>query len=151
MIEEWKDIPGYEELYQASNMGNIRAVEGKITSNARYEVRRWSSRVLKPKKRKRTTGVYDPRVELWKDGNHKSLLVSRLVAMTWCDGYRDDLTVNHIDGKPLNNIPDNLEWISRRENIRKGYETGLYDNARRKCVLKDREKERTYVLVLMHS
>lgn len=147
MDEQWKDIPGYEGLYQASNMGNIRSVEGKITSNARYDVRKWTSRVLKPKKRKRTTGAYDPRVDLWKDGTHKSFLVSRLVAMTWCDGYREDLTVNHIDGNTLNNVPDNLEWISRGDNIRKGYETGLYDNARKKCILKEKGKERTYVFL----
>lgn len=145
MDEEWKDIPGYEGLYQASNKGNIRSAEGKITSNAQYEVRRWSSRILKPKKFKRKSGFYEYRVELWKDGKHKTFLVSRLVAMTWCDGYIEDLTVNHIDGNPLNNTPENLEWVTRADNIRKGYETGLYNNARRKCILKDKEKERTYV------
>jgi len=145
MDEQWKDIPGYEGLYQASNKGSIRSVENKITSNALYNVRKWKSRILKPKKRKRTTGTYDFRVDLWKDGTHKTLLVSRLVAMTWCDGYREELTVNHIDGNTLNNTPDNLEWISRVDNIRKGYETGLYDNAKRKCILKDKEKEQTYV------
>lgn len=135
MQEIWKDIPEYEGLYQASNMGNIRTVEGKITSNARYPVRKWKSIVLKPKKRMRKTGAYDPRVELWKDGKHKSLLVSRLVAMTWCKGYRKELTVNHIDGNTLNNRSDNLEWITRVENIHKGYETGLYANCFKKCKL----------------
>lgn len=145
MIEQWKDIPGYEGIYQASNTGNIRSVEGKITSNSRYDIRRWSSRILKPKKNKRTTGAYDLRVELWKNGAHKTLLVSRLVALTWCDGYKNEYTVNHIDGNPLNNHYENLEWISREDNIRKGYETGLYINAQRKCILKDGKEERTYV------
>lgn len=145
MQEQWKDIPGYEGLYQASNLGNIRSIEGKITSNARYATRQWRSRVLKPKKRQRTTGAYDPRVDLWKDGQHKSLLISRLVGMTWCDGYKEELTINHIDGNTLNNTPENLEWITRAENIRKGYNAGLYDNARRKCALKDIEDNRTFV------
>ena len=145
MNEEWKDIPGYEGLYQASNTGYIRSVEGKTTSNSRYAVRKWSSRILKPKKRMRTNGMYDHRVELWKDGTHKSLLVARLVAMTWCEGYKEGLTVNHIDGNPLNNVVANLEWVTRSENIQKGYETGLYDNARKKCVLKDKEDSSMHV------
>lgn len=145
MSEMWKDIPGYDGLYQASNMGSIRSVDGKITSNVRYAVRKWSSRILKPKKRMRTNGMYDPRVDLWKDGMHKSLLVSRLVAMTWCEGYSEELTVNHIDGNPLNNVVDNLEWITRAENIRKGRDAGLYDNAQKKCVLKDKEDNSIHV------
>lgn len=56
------------------------------------------------------------------------MLVSRLVAMTWCNGYSDGLTVNHINGNPLDNIAGNLEWISLRENIQKGYLDGLYDS-----------------------
>lgn len=133
MNEEWKDIPGYENLYQASNIGNIRAVEGKTTSNARYDARTWKGRVLKQKKRKRSTGLYDPRVDLWKNGTHKTLLVSRLVALTWCDGYKESLTVNHIDGNPLNNNKDNLEWVTRTENIQKGFASGLYASCFKKC------------------
>ena len=146
-MEQWKDITGYEGLYQASNTGLIRSVDGKETVNSRGSVRHWKTRILKAKKRKRTTGAYDPRVELWKDGKHKSLLVARLVAMTWCEGYKEELTVNHIDGNALNNIPCNLEWITRGENIRKGYETGLYANAQRKCALKlkDEHTYRVYV------
>jgi len=146
MDEQWKDIPGYEGLYQASNTGLIRSVEGKITSNERYPVRRWKSRILIPKKRMRVTGQYDPRVDLWKDGTHKSLLVSRLVAMTWCGGYSDDLTVNHIDGDTLNNTPQNLEWITRKENIQKARSIGLY-TAQKRCALKSKAKERTYVFM----
>lgn len=146
MEEQWKDIPGYKGLYQASNTGKIRSVDGKITSNARYSIRRWRSRVLIPKKRMRSTGQYDPRVELWKDGKHRSLLVSRLVAMTWCTGYSEELTVNHIDGNPLNNSADNLEWITRAENIQKARDMGIY-TAQRKCVLKQKTIERSYVFM----
>ena len=125
-MEEWRDIPGYENLYQASNKGEIRTCEGKTTSNARYSNRVWKQRILKQKLTANGKGRTDARVGLWKDGKEKTWLVSRLVALTWCDGYREGLTVNHINGNPLDNCSDNLEWVTLRENIKKGYEDGLY-------------------------
>ena len=51
-------------------------------------------------------------MSLWKDGKEKDWLVARLVAMTWIDGYREGLTVNHKDRNRFNNNVDNLEWLS---------------------------------------
>lgn len=126
-MEEWRDIPGYENIYQASNFGRIRTAYGKTTSNARFTKRVWKQRTLKPKlQRRKNTDKMDARVSIWKDGKEKTFLVSRLVAMAWCPGYADELTVNHIDGNPLNNCADNLEWIPLAENIRQGFADGLY-------------------------
>lgn len=125
-MEQWRDIPGYETLYQASDHGRIRTCEGKVTGNARYARRVWKQRILKQKVCRNKKGRYDARVELWKDGKHKTFLVSRLIAMTWVDGYSPELTVNHRDGNPLNNKADNLEWLSLADNIKQGFEDGLY-------------------------
>lgn len=125
-MEEWRDIPGYENLYQASKTGEIRTCEGKTTSNARYGKRVWKQRVLKQKITQSRKGRIDARVSLWKDGYEHTHLVSRLVAMTWCDGYQDGFTVNHINGDTLDNNAENLEWVSLRENIKKGFADGLY-------------------------
>ena len=135
MVEEWKDIPGYEGLYQASTAGRVRTCEGKTTSSARFKVRVWKQRIMKQKITANSKGRKDCRVELWKNGKHKTYLVSRLVAMTWCNGYSDQLTVNHIDGNPLNNSYLNLEWVSKTENIKHGFENGLYHKQKR-CGLK---------------
>ena len=130
-MNDWKDIPGYEGLYQASTDGQIRTCPGKTTSNARYKTRVWKQRVMKPTYQKRKTGHgADAKVKLWKDRSVKTHLVSRLVAMTWCRGYDKGLTVNHIDGNPLNNHSENLEWVSRKENIRLAYKDGLYSQAK---------------------
>lgn len=126
-MEQWKDIPGFEGLYQASNTGLIRSAPGKITSSKRFNRRVWKTRILKHKFRvhgKRR----DAAVTLWKDGKCKDYLVSRLVAMAWVDGYETNLTVNHIDGNPQNNNCSNLEWITLSENIKKGYKDGLFAN-----------------------
>ena len=124
-MEEWIAIPGYEGLYEASNLGRIRTAEGKETTNARCH-RVWKQRILKLHRTKRgSSNNFNEMVSLWKNGEFKQLLVARLVAMTWCSGYKQDLTVNHIDGDPLNNKADNLEWITQRENILHAYKTGL--------------------------
>ena len=133
MEELWKDIPGYEGIYQASNMGRIRTVEGKVTYSTRHGERHWHSRVLKQKWEKRNrcrAGHRDARVQLYKDKKSKTMLVARLVAMAWVDGYKDGLTVNHIDCDPSNNFASNLEWITHRENIQKGFRDGAYDNVK---------------------
>ena len=129
MEEQWKDIPGYEGIYQASNLGQIRTCAGKITSSARFPHRVWKQRILKQKRSTNTKGRVDYHVELWKDGNHKTFLVSRLVAMTWCDGYQHGFTVNHKNGDSVDNRAENLE-LSRGDNIRHGFANGLYPHAK---------------------
>lgn len=140
-MELWKDIPNYEGIYQASTYGRIRSCEGKTTVNSKGLVRVWQQRVLKPKTANRckecSTNRGDYRVDLWKNGKHKDFLVARLVAMTWVPGYREDLTVNHIDGNYRNNAVTNLEWLTRGENVRAGYETGLYSSKCKKVTLTD--------------
>ena len=84
---------------------------------------------MKLKYSKRRNGKMDARVCLWKDGKEKTYLVARLVAMAWCHGYREGLTVDHIDGNPENNRASNLEWVSLADNIRRGFENGLFSTA----------------------
>lgn len=126
-MEDWKSIPGYEGIYEASNMGRIRSVDGKVTHNSRRGEVHWKQRIMKQKYVMRRNGRHkDARVTLWKDKKPHYYLVSRLIAMTWCDGYSDGMTVDHIDGNPENNRADNLEWVTLGTNIRRGFENGLY-------------------------
>ena len=121
--EIWKAIPHYEGIYEASNFGRIRTCEGKITQTQHHGIRHWKQRILKPKGETYATGY---KVTLWKDGKSKDWLVARLVAMTFLG--ESNLTVNHIDGNRFNNCIENLEWCSLADNIKKGFELGLYKN-----------------------
>ena len=125
-FEEWKAIPGYEGLYEASSLGRIRTANGKTTSNARFEKRVWKTRIMRTKAPKK--GRHDKRVSLWKDGEQKDWLVARLVAMAWLGPPEEKLTVNHINGDYCDNRPENLEWVSLSENIKKGFDGGQYDS-----------------------
>lgn len=126
-MENWKPIPGFEGLYEASDLGRIRSCVGKVTSNARYEKRVWKSRIMRTKclqngKRK------DKRITLWKDGVSKDFLVARLVASAWLGTPAGKMTVNHKNGDFLDNRPENLEWCSLADNIKHGFATGLYSS-----------------------
>lgn len=123
-METWKDIKGYEGIYQASDLGRIRTVEGKVTHSVRHGIRHWHSRILKYKGYTPKTGY---RVSLWKNKKNKDYLVSRLIAFTFFDKDIDDrkLTVNHKDGNRMNNHIDNLELISLKKNIQHAFKEGL--------------------------
>lgn len=134
VMEEWKDIPEYEGIYQASTYGNIRTCEGKTTSNKLYSTRHWKTRILKGKGDNPQTGS---RVTLWKDGKSKDWLVARLVALTFIGEPPKGFTVNHIDGDRFNNHIENLEWLSLADNIRHGFATGLYHTQKAVSIRKD--------------
>lgn len=127
-VELWKDIPGYEGLYQASNFGRIRS---------RY-------RILSKCWRKRRSGQnQDAIVCLSKDGKARTFLVARLVGMVWVPGYRPELTINHINGNSLDNRPENMEWVTVSENVLIGHFMRQFDAHHRPCTLID-SHGRTY-------
>lgn len=130
-MEVWKDVVGYNGIYEVSDDGRVRTCEGKTTYTQRHGVRHWKQRILKQKVDK----YKNHRVTLWQDGKPKDFLVHRLVADAFLGIPAEKLTVNHIDGNRENNKAENLEWLSLEENIREGFKTGLYPQ--RKIVLKD--------------
>lgn len=129
MEEIWKDIKNYPG-YQVSNLGRVRTYN-KISFTNMHGERHWKDRILKFKPytttNQRSKQGMGYRVTLWKDGKPKTLLVARLVATTFLEDLIDtNMTVNHKDGNRLNNRVENLEWLSRGENIKYGFENGQY-------------------------
>ena len=135
--EGWRDVVGFEGIYEVSNFGRVRTHINKTTESIRHGTRHWKQRILKQKKYPNNRGRIDARVTLYKNKKQYTFLVSRLVAMAWVDGYQEGLTVNHIDGNPLNNYANNLEWVSVKRNIQLGFATGLFAKNPKPCVLMD--------------
>lgn len=103
-MEIWKDIAGYEGLYQVSNYGNVRSLSWS---------RRGIVRNLYLKKQNR--GYCH--VELAKDGIRKAFTVHRLVAEAFIPNPNNYPTVNHKDEDKTNNAVTNLEWCTHSQNM----------------------------------
>ncbi|PGZ46440.1 HNH endonuclease [Bacillus anthracis] len=130
---EWRDIPGYEGIYQASITGQIRSVDGKKTHSVLHGTRIWKGRVLKQKVSKDNSC----RVTLWKDKKEKTWLVHRLVALTFIPKPEGKDYINHIDGNRLNNDVSNLEWCDYIENNNHAFDNDLM-TCNQKVILVDK-------------
>ena len=101
--EIWKDIPGWEGYYQASNLGRIKSL---VRKGQRREI------ILTPG---RIHNGY-MRVGLSRDNKLTGKLVHRLVWEAFNGPIPEDKEVNHIDEDKLNNRLENLNLVTRREN-----------------------------------
>ncbi len=115
MKEIWKDIKGYEGLYQISNLGRIKSLP-KING---YKFQKELIR----KNELGTNGYLI--IVLNKNSKHHSYSIHRLVAQAFIPNPKDKPQVNHKDGNKLNNNVENLEWTTRSENQKHAYKLGL--------------------------
>lgn len=114
MTEKWKDIPGYEGLYQASTHGRIRSLDRVITY-AKNRKRTNPGRVLSPHPNTSSESKHLG-VKLYKDGKQKGHQVHRLILITWKGPCPPGMQCCHEDGNAQNNKLSNLRWGTRQEN-----------------------------------
>lgn len=117
MQEIWKDIPNYENLYQVSNLGNVRC----LCFGSRNIKKSNKIKLLHPTPSNH--GYY--KVELYKEGKSKMFYVHRIVAIVFIPNPYNKSQVNHIDGNKSNNNVLNLEWCSPSENQKHAISIGL--------------------------
>ena len=115
-MEIWKDIEGYENKYQISNLGNVKSLE--TWTGDKYIKR---EKILK--NMVYGNGYYY--VCLSKNGKVKKYKVNRLVAQAFIPNPENKPFTNHIDGDKLNNNVDNLEWCTQSENMKHASKMGL--------------------------
>lgn len=109
--ELWRDIQGYEGLYQVSNYGRVRRLKRTITyaDGTRHVL---PARILNYFQDK----YGYKRVDLLKDGTKKHYLIHRLVATAFIPNPINFPQVNHRDENPENNKLSNLEWCTIKYN-----------------------------------
>lgn len=109
--EIWKDIKGWEGIYQISDRGNLKSFkrhqEGRVLSNVNK------------------TGGYFSVVLQWRSRKRCSMRIHRLVAEAFIPNPAGKPQVNHKDGNKQNNSAYNLEWVTCKENMYDAIRNGV--------------------------
>lgn len=120
--EIWKDVVGYENIYQISNLANVRSVDRVVLT--RRGPKKYKSKLLTP--HIANSGYKEIRLNN-SDGG-KTYLLHRLVALAFLENPDKCKIVNHIDGDKTNAIAENLEWCDYSKNNKHAYDSELNTN-----------------------
>lgn len=123
MREEWKAIPGYEGLYEVSNLGRVRSLNYRHTGK---------TQVLKPQIPKNGYA----QVQLYNNGG-KWHSVHRLAAIAFIPNSNNYPEVNHKDENKTNNRVENLEWCDRKYNCNYGSHNEKISEANKRRMLSE--------------
>ena len=116
MEEVWKDVLGFEGLYQVSSLGRIRSLDrcyiGKNQYGSEFNVVRKGG-IIRDRQKK---GSKYRRIGLRKNGKRYWFFVHRLVYEAFNGPIPPGMQINHIDENPENNCVDNLNLLTQKEN-----------------------------------
>lgn len=111
-MAQWRDIPGYEGIYKISDAGQIWSIDDPTRKNAKGGLLKFD---------KSSHGY--PRVFLHKRGDGgKRFQVHRLVMLTFVGPPPEAHEVNHINGIVDDPRLENLEYVTRSQNLRHAYD-----------------------------
>ncbi len=98
--EEWRRCQYPLVRYEVSSLGRLRHARRK--QPLRLKINNWGYLTISVRQNK----------------SYKTVLIHHQVALSFCEGWREGLQVNHKDGDKYNNRAENLEWVSASENVR---------------------------------
>ncbi len=124
MKEIWKDIKGYEGLYQASNLGRIKSISKMVNGSNQFGVKfkyLKKDKILKP-----VINNHDYlQVSLYKNNKKVEIRIHQLVAQTFLPNPNNYKIINHKDGNKHNNCIENLEYCTQSHNVNESYRLRL--------------------------
>lgn len=116
MTEIWKDIPGFEGMYQASTLGRIKSLEREV--NVGLGLRTFPEKIKSQNK----TPLNYMITRLSKNGKLKTYNVHKLIAITFIDnpnGYDEVDHIKEVSELNCDNSVSNLRWCDRSFNLKK--------------------------------
>ena len=117
-MEIWKDVEGYEGMYQVSSYGRVKSLAREVTDM-------FGTKMLEEKIVERSDNCQYYMIALSKNNVKEHTSIHRLVAKTFIPNPENKPCVNHIDGNKHNNRVENLEWVTYSENSQHAIRTGL--------------------------
>ena len=118
-MEVWKDIKGYEGLYQVSDLGRVKSLPRIV--NYRHGVRMTRGRILKPQM---NVGTGYLQIGFLR----KTFQIHREVAKSFIETTDYNLQINHINGIKTDNRIENLEWVTTAYNLQHARDIGLVND-----------------------
>ena len=125
MEEIFKDIKGYDGLYQVSNLGKIKSLNYNRTGKEKLL------------KQNINSNNYF-KITLSKNNVRKNYCTHVLVAKTFIENPNRLPCINHIDGNKQNNHIDNLEWVTYKQNTEHAYKRNLMKHFKVKVIQYDK-------------
>lgn len=107
MEEIWKDIPGFEGLYQVSTYGRVRSFKS---------FHKATPYIMKTDPHRYGPRVYQ-QIQLSSNSKTYTIGIHRLVALAFISRVEGKNCIDHIDGNPSNNRVENLRWCTHKENM----------------------------------
>jgi len=137
-IEVWRDINGFEGLYQVSNLGRVRSITKTITSK-NGKCMHFAGKILKLLLRK---DYYN--VNLYKNRKLYGRRINRLVAFAFpeiCGEWFEGAVVNHKNEIKTDNRAENLEWCTQKHNCNYGTHSEKMSMSKQKPIIAYNEHE----------
>jgi len=125
--EKWISIKGFENLYEISSQGRVKALSRTkiIKFNGKEETLQLREKLLKFNKIEGNAFPYYSVTLYNNNEKEKRFFIHRLVALNFISDKYSNLEVNHINGDKLDNRVENLEWVTHSENILHAQKIGL--------------------------
>lgn len=117
--EEWRNIEGFEGVYQVSNLGRVKSLSRAVPNQTSIPIRK--TQIMK--QRFNANGYLCVRIQVNKKTKGKS--VHRLVAQAFIPNPQNKPFVNHKCGIKADNRVSELEWVTNQENTIHSYRLGL--------------------------